>query len=266
MYFAALQEDPLYLFTRTSLEICLAGFLDEILRPVLEYMQELYGPPIRLDGLPIMDYPCAELNQDEIIVRAKNFVYDRRSYEFRSCHIWQVLNAITPDAVLVKKGVTTILTVHIPKRWDDPFWYHTFTESEEKLFGWNISEDALSFQVTQWGPLEEYSKFYATQRAKDIIRHIRAAVSRPNYVPLRTPRAMMQESNSHAFSCPVLRLGIDLNDTWRRADSAFSTICSEEFMKYAIEIIQKWIDSEAYTHLSPVLRFYQVYPFGFDLS
>jgi hypothetical protein len=234
------------------------------LRPFLEYMQELYTSPIRLDGFRTMDYPCMVSNPDEIMLRAKNFKYDRpRSNDFKNSLINRVLNTIKFDAASVKKGVITTLIVHVPKRRDHPFWYRTFTESKKSLFNWDISEDAVSFQVTRWGPLEEYSRFYTTQRAMDIIQNIRAAVSNPIYVSLWAPR-IKKRSNSHNFSCPILQLGMELNDMWRRTNSKFLTACSREFVKDAVEKIQKWIDSEKYILISPLLRYYQVGPFGFD--
>ena len=172
VYFAALRKDPLYLFTRASSDTYLSILLEEALRPLLEYAQELYASPIRLDGWPTMDYPYMKFHHDEIVLRAKNFTYDRpKSYDSNASHICQVLNTIVPGAALVKKGLTTTLTVHIPKRHDHPFWHRTSYENTGKLFSWDVSEDALSFQVTRWGPLDEYSRFYATQRAKDIIRN-----------------------------------------------------------------------------------------------
>lgn len=58
------------------------------MRPLLEYMQELYASPIRLDDLPTMDYPDMKFCHDEIVLRAKNFTYDRSQlYDSNASHI-----------------------------------------------------------------------------------------------------------------------------------------------------------------------------------
>jgi hypothetical protein len=149
VYFAALQKDPLYLFTPASPETYLSVLLEETLGPLLKYMQEIYASPVRLDGLPTMNYPDTKFYHDEIILRAKNFIYDRpQSYDCNASYIGQILSTIAPGAGPIKKGLTTTLTVHIPKRHDHPFWHHASCENTEKLFSWDISEDALSFVVT----------------------------------------------------------------------------------------------------------------------
>ncbi len=189
-YFATLQGDPLYLFTRLSVEKCLA-------------------------------------------------------------------NAIGPTGT-VKGGYTTTLTVRIPKRRNHPFWLLDVTQPDEKLFTWDVSEDTLSFEVTRWGAQDDYSSFYATQRAKDIIENIRAAVLNPTHLHSCIFVAMPHALNHSLHSRRVLGLGRQLNTTWKYAKLAFSTVCHAQTVDSSVNFIQDIIDSNTLPGLSPLLKYYQV--------
>lgn len=261
MYFGALRYDPLYLFTRVSAWSSLASFLEEAWKPLLAYVQEFYSYPIRLDGLRTMKFTSAT-SRDEIIFKAKNFVYESpKPYDLIASRVSQSLNTIIGKQSTVKGGCTTTLTVCIPKRHDHPFWLLSTAQSHDKLFAWDISEDALSFQVTRWGPLGEYSNFYATERAKDIIRNIRATVSDSTHITTCVSEAMTHISNYSLDSCPVLSLGVQLHDTWKHAKLAFSTVCVPQFAEFAVNFIQKIIDSNTMPELTALLQYYQVHSY-----
>ena len=257
MYFAALKEDPLYMFTRVPLEKCLASFLEEVWRPLLVYMQELYSCPIPLYRSPTMIFYSA-ISRKEVVLKARNFTYERpQAYDITASRVFQSLNVLSSSGS-VKGGYTTTLTVRIPKRRNHPFWLLDRAEPDDKLFTWDISEDTLSFQVTRWGPLEEHSSFNATQRAKDIIQNIRVAVSNPTHVHSCISQVMSHPFNHSLASCRVLGLGIQLNKMWKHAKLAFSTVCTAQTVEINVNFIQDIIDSNTVLGLSPLLKYYQV--------
>ena len=246
----------------------LADFLETVWMPLLAYIQELYSYPISLDGLPTMRLTSATSKMD-IIFKAKNFTYTRaQPYNSVASRVFQSLISISPLGMNIKDGCTTTLIVHIPKNRDHPFWQLDLTQCEDKLFTCDESKDTLSFQVTRWGPLEKLSYFSATQRAKDIVRNIRAALSNPTHLSECISAAKTQSlrtSNRRPDYCPILHIGMKLNYMWKHAKLGFSSVCKEHIVDLAVSCIQDIINSDKLPTFSPVLKYYQVYPFEFSL-
>lgn len=203
-------------------------------------------------------------SKTDIVFKAKNFIYSQpQSHDITNSRVFQSLIAVVPIGNYIKDGFITTLTVHVPKHRDHPFWLLKLTESKDKLFGCDKSQDTLSFQVTRWGPLPELSNFYATQRAMDIIRNIRAAVSNPTHLSnLSGMTQSLRRSNPLHDYCPVFRLGIQLNSTWKHAKLVFSTVCVAQTLDLVVNCIQDIINSNTLPDLSPVLKYYQVYRYA----
>jgi hypothetical protein len=255
-YVSALTNDPLYLFAQASAERCMAAVLEEAWWPLLVYVQELYSYPTCLDTLGPPHITYATSRNEEVTIKAKNFSYgEPQIYPLKESRVYRSLDS----NVSVKRGVTTKLTVRIPKSRSHPFWLLGPNYSQNK-FSWNMSGDALSFEVTRWGPQETYSRYNATQRATDIIRNIRKAVSDSTHLHNYLFRDV-QQSLYHPFdSCPVLQIGAELTHIWKRYERAFSTICVEQAVDLVESFIQEKLDSYSCVDLSPVLRYYQVCP------
>jgi hypothetical protein len=235
--------------------------LEEAWRPLLVYIQELYNCPVRLDGLRPMKFAFS-ISRTDVVLKAKNFIYERpQVYDATESRVFKSLNAIFLNKATMKGGFTTTLTVHIPKRRNHPFWLLDINQPDDKLFGWDNSEDALSFQVTRWGPIEDYSNFHATQRAKDIVRNIRAAVSNPTHLITCISGVITHISNYSLDSCSVFCLGVRLNQMWKNTKLTFSSICTEQTMEHAVSYIQEIIDSNISLELSSLLKYYQVYSY-----
>ena len=225
------------------------------------YIQELYSCPVRLDGLRPITITSA-ISRTELVLKAKNFIYERpQAYDATDSRVFQSLNAIFLNKAAMKGGFTTTLTVHIPKRRNHPFWLLDANQSDDKLFSWDNSEDALSFQVTRWGPMEDYSNFYVTQRAKDIIRNIRTAVSNPTHMIICNSGIITHISDYSLDSCSIFCLGVRLNQIWKNTKLIFSRICTEQTTEYAVNHIQEIIDSNMSLRLSSLLKYYQVYSY-----
>ena len=238
VYFATLRLDPLYLFTSHSLDDYLTEMLEEAWMPLLAYIQEFYSYPIRLNGFRTMSL-TSNISKTDIVFKAKNFVYNQpQSYDITTSRAFQSLIAIVPIDSDIKDGFTTTLTVHIPKHRDHPFWLLNSTQSKEKLFGCEKIQDTLTFQVTRWGPLPELSNFNATQRAMDIIRNIRAAVSNPIHLSRSPCYTELAEIKSFAIvqyfvlvsswiPCGSVGSWISQRSSWRKpwiwSSTAFKT-------------------------------------------
>ena len=202
------------------------------------------------------------ISRTDVVLKAKNFIYERpQAYDATNSRVFQSLNAIFSNKATMKGGFTTTLTVHIPKRRNHPFWLLDMNQSDDKLFSWDDSEEALSFQVTRWGPMEDYSNFYVTQRAKDIIRNIRAAVSNPTHVITCISGVITHISDYSLDTCSVFCLGVRLNQMWKNTKLTFSRICTEQTTEFAVNFIQEIIDSNISLGLSSLLKYYQVYSF-----
>ena len=244
---------------------CLAELLEEAWMPYLVYVQELHGYPIRLNGLSIKELTFVTPKTD-IVFKAKNFVYNHQpSSDIASSRAFQSLLAVSPIGNYIKNGYTTTLAVHIPKYRDHSFWHLDSTQCKDKLFACDESQDTISFQVTRSGPLPDWSNYFATQRAMDIIQNIRNSVSHPTHLSNSISAAMTQSlqiSNSLHDRCPVFLLGVKLNSMWKRVNLVFTTVCSEQIMKFAVEYIQDIIDSNTLPALTPVLKYYQVYRYS----
>lgn len=241
-YFAILKRDPLYLFTRNSLEDYMTEILEEAWMPLLVYIQEFYSYPIRLNGFRTMSL-TSNIPKTDIVFKAKNFVYGQpQSHDIAASRAFQSLVAITPIPNDIKNGFTTTLTVHVPKVRNHPFWLVSSTQSKDKLFGCEKLQDTLTFKVTRWGPLPHVSNFYVTQRAMDIIRNIRAAVSNPIHLsnlPTDITQSLRRPNPLH--DCPVFRLGVQLNSMWKCAKLAFSTVFEAQTVELFSNHIQNMV-------------------------
>lgn len=200
------------------------------------------------------------MSRTEIILKANNFIYERpRAYDADACRVLQSLNAIFHNKATMKGGFTTTLTVHIPRRRNHPFWLLDANQSDDKLFNWDGAEDALSFQVTRWGPMEDYSNFHVTQRAKDIIRNIRATVSNPTHLTTCIPEVVTHISDYSLDSCSIFRLGVRLNQIWKEMRLNFSMIFTEQSAETILIFFRETIDSNISLIHSSLLKYYQVY-------
>jgi hypothetical protein len=227
----------------------LANFFEGTWGPLLVYMEELYSPPIRLNGfsgLPV----TSDTPKKDIFIKGNNFLYEQpKLYDYLTCRVFQTLSAIAKKFYKskMKGGYTTTVTVRIPEQRDHPFW-------NCQDFSWDVSQGpAISFQVTRWGPQEDSSQYYATQRAKDVIRNIRITMTGPLPTFGQTPKF---PPVSHLALC----LGRELNDLWKTGKSIFS---EGRFQPDNAEIflgwIQRMIDHNEHAPV-PVLKYYEVYP------
>jgi hypothetical protein len=243
----------MYLSTPLQWKYYLTCLLEQSWRPVLLYVAELYGSPICLDGsseLPL----TSETPRKDIILQTTNFSYaEPVRYDYEQCQLYKIFaRLIKKFKTAMASGFKTTLTAHIPKDRNHPFWQ---PDQQKDDFTWDVSPDSsISFQVTRWGPTDAYSRYYATHRAKDVIRNIRTAVinrvSFPSRVTLPSPKFP-------PISCVIFDLGIMLNGMWKDAKQLF---LSPDFGQFAIDQIQRIIDSNEEVPIRQVLEYYQVHP------
>jgi hypothetical protein len=216
----------------------------------LVYIQELYSPPIDLNGLrshthmiPIDDW----LKSHDYI---PTFTYTRSQLNYDTCLVLQTLKGIDPKfEANIKEGYMTTVTATIPKDPRHSFWRPLETEG-------NSSQDRLSFNVQRWGQTEEASYDHAIQRAIDIIRYIYTALSGSSRIP-----AAKYSMTLTPFSCGIFRLGVELCTVWKKARQQFSKDSAKgERAAHLLGIIQEKYDSDEYIYARPVLRYYKVYP------
>jgi hypothetical protein len=190
VYFALLTEDPLYLCTEHSATEYITRYLEQTWKPLLIYTQELYGPPIQINGLTTPGFTC-QLSRYEIFGAGANFTYSVKpgcpAFETLIC---SSLNSTPWGGAQAthrkpKSGFIITLTVEVPRNSDDPFWHFDHILSDK--FFWAKSNDSLAATicVSSWGPTDLYARYYSTQRVMDIIRTIRKSL----YHPLQFPNS-----------------------------------------------------------------------------
>jgi hypothetical protein len=206
-------------------------------------MEEMYAPPISLNGFhgkSLNSFPPKESSPI-------SFVSETRKYDFKTSLEYRTFLKINRNHSL--PGFLTKLTVRIPKSRDHPFWKQPFPGLSESEI--DIAE--LSFQVERWGISAKVSLHYAVQRARDIIACIRMAVSGKIEVvnlvgvQLHSPFTIPQN--------PVLRLGHELTDLWKRYPQSPS---GSEDLNSLNALLQTKIDSNSHIQIHLLLQYYQV--------
>jgi hypothetical protein len=242
------------LFTQGSIDDYLSNLFEAACKPLLIYIQEVYGSPIQLSGLPSPNL-TSSTPSTEIIFKGKNFNYDKhRSYDYESSRVFRIMQSINKKFNrTMKNSYTTTLTVHIPKDPNHPFWNidRPQRRDDSEMFTWVASDDSVSFQVQRWGPYVEYANYYATQRAKDIIWNIRLGVSGTRVFG----RPAVFRISRFPASCPAFSLGVQLQNIWRAGAQGISTV---QFAIDAVNTIQQMIEKNTLASLGLLLTYYQV--------
>jgi hypothetical protein len=243
-------KDPLFAFTELDANWYFMLFLEGIWRPLLVYIQELYGPPISLSGLraqPLL-FSINDLfkSHDDTL----SCVHTQTKHSYETCSALHILKRFMPDfSTSMKKGFMTTLLVTIPEDPHHPFWHRQECpqKSEEK---WSTQEK-LSFKVLRWGETKEEAYDHAIQRAIDIIRYIRTAVSGSPQIP-----AVKLTMTLTPISCKIIQLGAELCTLWKTTTKLFSRKDGKRFL----QAIQEKHDSDEYIVAHPLLQYYKVYP------
>src|SRR6266516_6065270 len=136
-----IHNDPLYFFTAQSVHSLVISFLHNILRPLLSYSQEVYGPPVGLDGLTTVF--SVRTGREQVTVSAPNFQYEElRPVPFRSTTAHQLVSAIIKSPSSIANGYSCTLVVWVPKSYHHSFWHrkpsiisHPLTMAADE-FGW----------------------------------------------------------------------------------------------------------------------------------
>jgi hypothetical protein len=244
-------QDPLYLFTKLPSEFHLSALLEERWRPLLIYMQEIYGPPLCLNGF--YSQSIDGLTPKEYIKHPKKstwFLSDTRPDDYRTSVVYKNLPQLRERDEI--KGFTTQLTIHIPKYRDHSYWEQS---SLHEFFNWEAGSgisDSLQFQVERWGISKEASYYHAVQHAQNIIAAIRTALSNQTIPSLEVRPPVI-------LHCPVLNLGQKLNDRWLKSDPKSSSRQSIDDINFLNELIQTKTDSELPVQVHLLLQYYQVY-------
>jgi hypothetical protein len=214
--YAALSLDPLYLFTKHSLEDYLADFLRVLWGPLLCYMQEIYAVPSRFNTIPHHPYsPILPLHQ--IQIPHPNFIYTTKKEKPRpNCDIHKTLCKImNPKTVSSPKlGYITTLSLTIPTPTTHPYWHQLPSTHTWSFPPHSTTVDTYTFQISRWGPTSEHSKYHTTLHAKDILQHIHEKISKitPPSFPEMAPVI---------YPCPVFQLGQRLHEFWKAGKENF---------------------------------------------
>jgi hypothetical protein len=216
VYFSCLRDDPLYLYSKKTVDEHCTQFLEGIWDPFLQYVSSKYGPPTQLDKVD-----CSRFILNQATISAKNWIYDvPKVYDMKNSVMYKYLTSIVERVPGVKPGTTCRLKVSIPARESHPFWKLDPTvDAEYKLYIWDLAEEALEFEVCLWGPEDDQAKFNATHRAKDIIRNIRSQLNPPQLCaePSEEDRCEVLCE----MECKVFQIGKHLSQHWRDSGEAF---------------------------------------------
>jgi hypothetical protein len=193
-------------------------FLKGIWGPLFQYASSEFGPPKQLNHMG-----CLKFSSKQIMVSAKNWVYEvPTEYDMKGSAIYKYLSSVIKNVPGVKPGYTCQLKVSIPARETHPFWkLDPTTEAENKLFIWDMAEEALEFEICYWGLDDDHARFNGTCRAKDIIRNIRSQLN-PSQPYTELLRCEVVETSEQEKECDILQLGRLLNKDWINAGEAFS--------------------------------------------
>jgi hypothetical protein len=242
------------LFTDFPIDDYLSNIFEAACKPLLIYIQELYGSPFRLNGLQTRELTPTTPSA-EIIFKAENFTYGKlQRYDYQSGRVFQIMRTINSNFNRsLKSSYTATLNVDIPKDTEHPFWNidRPQRHGDMKMFKYVPSGDSVSFRVQRWGPCAQHAKYYATQRAKDIIWNIRLRVSGTRV--FGRPAILLR---SHIpASCPAYSLGVLLQNIWKAETPRIST---SSFAVLAVDLIQKLKDKNTLASLDLLLTYYQV--------
>jgi hypothetical protein len=197
----------LYTLTEQTAKAYLVTYLDEIWKPLLIYVQELFGPPITLSGSPSLRLmPKNEIKSYE---DTQMFVHTEVQYDRSTCLALRTLQKINSKfhTSRSKDGYMTTLTVTIPRDPHHAFWHRQLPHVLE-------FQEKLSFEVCRWGQTRGESYNHAIQRAVDIIQFIRTAVSvnSPNI-----PAFQLKSFTRTSISCRIFQLGAELCSMWKKS-------------------------------------------------
>jgi hypothetical protein len=241
----------LFTFTEQTAKSYLTTYLEEIWKPLLIYVQELFGPPITLTCFP--SHTAIPTNEIKSYKDTHTLVHTQAKYDYITCPVLQTLQNLHPKfRPLMNDGFTTTLTVIVPKNPCHSFWQQQ-TPLEPKF------QDTVSFEVRRWGQTKEQSYNHAIQRAADVIRYIRATVlgDSPKMA------AFQFTTLSHSpISCSIFQLGAELYSMWKQSNEVFPGKDLEERHVGAsrlLQTIQEKHDSDTYIYARPVLQYYKVY-------
>src|SRR5947207_4589550 len=177
-----MSSDPLYLFTQQPVDEMLTTMLRNAISPLLNYAQEMYSPPLSINGfLPNLHFDhivSKEALSRRIAISAHNFVYQSiKKQDSKRTLAYGTLAKISAKKRHVADGYNCTLKVFVPRSKDHEFWsrqtHGDLQVEDANNFTWDMVGDAESFEVKKWGYSELTAQLYATHRAKDIIRHIR---------------------------------------------------------------------------------------------
>jgi hypothetical protein len=257
--FAALSLDPLYLFTKNSIEDHVSHFLNILWRPLLVYTQEIYSIPCRFDNIPTPPY-ISILHAHPLQEPHQNFHYDTKKVKASSiadCEAHKALCAImgAQNITRAKPGFETILTVSVPQRSEHPYW----RPEDLTNFSWKPEpgENEIKFEVKRWGPTMEHSRYYATLLVEDVIRRVRET--------LNTPRSQAQRTHSTGISivpfqkcdldsCGIYQLGERFHLMWTKAKmDIFQN--SMDFWEAALSFMDK--EMESHREAAPLITYYK---------
>ena len=259
VYFAALDNDPLYLFTEEKIENYLSHFFEQHMKPALLYLQETFSPPIGLDHAwtpPLTD----ATDPDDIKMKSPNFKYQIPELcKTSSSNAWVSITEPFKKNPSHKNSWMAMIKVKVPKMRNHSFWE---TDSENfTSVPWDVdSNNVIEFEVSRWGASHQHANYYATHRAKDIIRHIRLALMtgfpvHPNFIPSSLKNNMQ--------TCRVFQFGVKISKMWREAERAF-TDNTREFWETALDKLRSF--QVELPELQFLIKYYEVPFFSIEFS
>ena len=244
-----LDKDPLYLFTETTADDFILNVFEHYLSPLLDYVQEIYSSPISLDDARIL--PLSKSVPDcETKIKSSNYSYGRNPQKIKLSdeEIWKSIVALFPSRNWPTPTLyLTNLTVKVPNSKNHSFWQNCTS------FEWKADQSAIELQVARWGPTVEGADYYATQRAKDIIRCVRKHLTG---IVFSSPPLPIRIINFNPQDCRACFLGTELHEMWRIADSGFAWN-SHGFWEFAIKKLDIYIIK--FPEFRVLLKYYQVF-------
>jgi hypothetical protein len=250
VYFAALDNDPLYLFTEEKIENYLSHFFEQHMKPALLYLQETFSPPIGLNlWIPAL---TDATNPDDIKMKCPNFKYQMPMVsKTSSSKAWVSITEPFKKNPSHKNSWMTTLNIKVPKMRNHSFWERD--SDNLTSVSWEIdNNNAIEFEVSRWGPSHQHANYHATQRAKDIIRCIRLALTtglpaHPTFIP--------SSSKINMQTCQVFQFGVKISKMWRQAERAF-TDNTREFWEIALDKLRSF--EVELPELQFLIKYYEV--------
>ena len=134
---------------------------------------------------------------------------------------------------------------------------HPFWQTDSELFqsvSWEVdNNNAIEIEVSRWGPSQQHANYHATQRAKDIIRWIRKALTAEFPLP---PVSLPSSGEYNLQTCRVFQFGVKLNKMWRQAERAFSNN-TQEYWETALDKLHSF--EIELPELQFLIRYYEVF-------